>query len=202
MFQGTPDGNVTVNGNPLPMSKRAREKSPTGFSWGYGGSGPYALAHSILTHLYTDEAADAHAQDFKWQVIGHLPYGEPFALTYEQVQVWMKDKPLPLRHIRLGETAFTRFSDQDLATAALIQGKDVDLCLRAWEKIQQAEDAQQIDGYDEIYAEATYEEAISLVKAVCGDTFDGNIVLEENLLIALDLLDPYPGHTAHEEGTA
>ena len=48
--------------------------SPTGFEWGYGGSGPAELALNILAqHMSKKAAWDLH-QVFKWQVIAKQPY--------------------------------------------------------------------------------------------------------------------------------
>jgi len=47
--------------------------SPTGFEWGYGGSGPAQLAFAILLdHFGNPEVARAFHQDFKWYVIARL----------------------------------------------------------------------------------------------------------------------------------
>lgn len=75
----------------LPMSARGREKSPDGFNWGYGGSGPSALAHSILTDLTGDsDFADSHFQTFKSEFIATLPQGEPWTISSEQIVSWLK----------------------------------------------------------------------------------------------------------------
>lgn len=78
----TEDGAVVlVDGKPLEMTERGREHSPTGFEWGYGGSGPAALAHSLLTAalismtLTADRAleiADLAYMDFKDAVVARL----------------------------------------------------------------------------------------------------------------------------------
>lgn len=39
---------VTVDGRPLLMRLELRNHSPTGFEWGYGGSGPAQLALAIV----------------------------------------------------------------------------------------------------------------------------------------------------------
>lgn len=60
----------------LAMSERGRDHSPTmGFGWGHGGSGPAALAHSILAALCGDQIADIHYQAFKDGVVAHLGTG-------------------------------------------------------------------------------------------------------------------------------
>ena len=50
-----------------------RNHSPTGFEWGYGGSGPAQLALAILVdHLSNDDVAQNLYQAFKFRVIGAL----------------------------------------------------------------------------------------------------------------------------------
>lgn len=41
---------VTVDGEPLDLRLELRNHSPTGFDWGYCGSGPAQLALAILAH--------------------------------------------------------------------------------------------------------------------------------------------------------
>ena len=51
--------------------------SPTGFEWGYAGSGPAQLALAILTdHFANAERALNWYQRFKWAVIAELPHRE------------------------------------------------------------------------------------------------------------------------------
>lgn len=60
--------------------------SPTGFEWGYGGSGPAQLALAILANcLGDDEEALEHYQRFKFDVIAGLPR-EGWTLTEYQVR--------------------------------------------------------------------------------------------------------------------
>lgn len=76
---------VTVDGRPLPPRLDVRNHSPTGFEWGYGGSGPAQLALAILCdHLGDDESAEGLYQAFKRHVIAGLPEG-PWTLTTEDV---------------------------------------------------------------------------------------------------------------------
>ena len=64
---------VTVDGRPLDPRFDLWEHSPTGFEWGYGGSGPAQLALALLAdHLSDDERAVALHQDFKWAVVSKL----------------------------------------------------------------------------------------------------------------------------------
>lgn len=71
-----PDGTASVcvegDGPRRPLHHRVRH-SPTGFEWGYGGSGPADLALSILTDLAGKEAANHLYHEFKWTVIASLP---------------------------------------------------------------------------------------------------------------------------------
>lgn len=65
---------VTVNGSPLDPRLDLSNHSPTGFEWGYCGSGPAQLALAILTdHFGKHEPALTFYQRFKWQVIVKLP---------------------------------------------------------------------------------------------------------------------------------
>jgi len=66
---------VTANGVPLNPRLDLRNHSPTGFEWGYCGSGPAQLALAILAdHLGNDEQALNLYQRFKWAVIAELPH--------------------------------------------------------------------------------------------------------------------------------
>jgi hypothetical protein len=65
---------VTVNGRPLNPRLDLWNHSPTGFEWGYGGSGPAQLALAFLAdHLVDDAEAVALHQSFKFAVVAKLP---------------------------------------------------------------------------------------------------------------------------------
>lgn len=72
-------------------SQKIWNHSPTGFSWGYGGSGPAQLALAILLDVTGDEqlAVNYH-QDFKWQFVA--AWKENWEITSEQVLEWLKIK--------------------------------------------------------------------------------------------------------------
>lgn len=57
----------------LPLRLDLYNHSPTGFEWGYGGSGPAQLALALLADVLGDErrAIKLH-QKFKWKVIAAL----------------------------------------------------------------------------------------------------------------------------------
>lgn len=93
MFKGDKEGNVTANDKPLKMTNEGRQSS-SAFNWGYGGSGPYALAHSMLAHLFGVSKANMWASEFKWDVVMSLTHSEPFKLPYAEVRAWMKEKEM------------------------------------------------------------------------------------------------------------
>ena len=65
---------VTVNGRPLNPRLDLYNHSPTGFEWGYCGSGPAQLALAILAdYLQDDRKALDIYQRFKWAVVTELP---------------------------------------------------------------------------------------------------------------------------------
>jgi hypothetical protein len=83
---------VLVDDQPLPTSECGKQKSPTGMEWGYGGSGPAATAHSILTYEFGTEIANQYFQHFKWQVIAGLDSdrrGQSWQLTSADIQHWL-----------------------------------------------------------------------------------------------------------------
>jgi hypothetical protein len=65
---------VTVDGRPLNLRLDLWNHSPTGFEWGYCGSGPAQLALALLAdHLTDDGQALVFYQRFKWAVVVELP---------------------------------------------------------------------------------------------------------------------------------
>ena len=77
IYEGRREGyavDVTVNGIPLDPRLDLYNHSPTGFEWGYGGSGPAQLALAILVNHFGDCAkALATYQAFKREVVAGLP---------------------------------------------------------------------------------------------------------------------------------
>lgn len=74
----------------LDPSEEAQRSSPTGFSWGYGGSGPFALAHSILVHRTGNQAVPRSlGQQFKFEVIASPAVDVSFALSFAEVDAWL-----------------------------------------------------------------------------------------------------------------
>jgi hypothetical protein len=71
-----------VGTRPLNPRCDLRNHSPTGFRWGYGGSGPAQLALAICSDAVgDDQIALAVYQDFKAEVIAKLDADKPFELT-------------------------------------------------------------------------------------------------------------------------
>ncbi len=76
---------VTVDGRRLHPRRDLWNHSPTGFEWGYGGSGPAQLALAILTdHCSNDREALNFHHRFKWTVVAELPH-RSWALTGDEI---------------------------------------------------------------------------------------------------------------------
>lgn len=72
----------------LPPRHDLRNHSPTGYEWGYGGSGPAQLALAILADHFGpegEERALSLYQDFKARVVAGLPY-RGWELTTREVE--------------------------------------------------------------------------------------------------------------------
>ena len=73
---------------PLPLRLDLREHSPTGFEWGYGGSGPAQLALALLAHaLGDDKRAERLHQKFKSAHIAPIEDSR-WTFTSEQIRAW------------------------------------------------------------------------------------------------------------------
>ena len=77
---------VTVDGRPLNLRLDLWNHSPTGFEWGYGGSGPAQLALALLADcLGNDERAVQLHQEFKRQVVANLE-GHGWIMTSHEIR--------------------------------------------------------------------------------------------------------------------
>lgn len=70
--------NDLVTRDDVPLNPRydLRQHSPTGFAWGYGGSGPSQLALALVSDRLgpgRDQDALAIYQDFKWYTVARWP---------------------------------------------------------------------------------------------------------------------------------
>jgi len=67
-----------------------RSHSPTGFSWGYGGSGPSQLALAILADFTGDDAeALRFYQQFKWAFVSNWPERAGWNIDGKQIGEWL-----------------------------------------------------------------------------------------------------------------
>lgn len=83
---------VTVDGGKLDPRLDLMGHSPTGFEWGYGGSGPAQLALAILADATGNgDLARSLYQEYKREVVAALPYGG-WTITVEQVLQWVSGK--------------------------------------------------------------------------------------------------------------
>lgn len=83
---------VTIHGNFLdPAESQAIiNHSPTGFSWGYAGSGPAQLALAILLRFCKKDEAIRLYQPFKFDVIAKLPQGREWQIPDSRVIAWLE----------------------------------------------------------------------------------------------------------------
>jgi len=81
---------IVRNGRKLRLRLDLTNHSPTGFEWGYGGSGPAQSALAILADYLHDDvrAIDLH-QKFKRDVIAMLPHGD-WSITEKFLETWLK----------------------------------------------------------------------------------------------------------------
>jgi hypothetical protein len=78
-----------------------RNHSPTGFEWGYEGSGPAQLALAILADHYGDKCAELGYQQFKRDVVAKFPLTK-WELTEAELREWLSglaDAPSELDRI-------------------------------------------------------------------------------------------------------
>ena len=73
----------------LERSLAVTNHSPSGFEWGYGGSGPAQLALALLLEETEKEQALELYQRFKWKVVAELPW-KLWQLTSQEIQDWLK----------------------------------------------------------------------------------------------------------------
>jgi hypothetical protein len=76
---------VFVDTSPLDPRYDLRIHSPTGFDWGYAGSGPSQLALAILADCTDPETALKHYQEFKSSVVASFP-DERWTLSEDEVR--------------------------------------------------------------------------------------------------------------------
>jgi hypothetical protein len=81
-----PDG----TGRSLPLRLDLFNHSPSGFAWGYPGSGPAQLALAILADAIGDDARAVRLhQAFKRACIERLDGDRDWQMSREEVRVWV-----------------------------------------------------------------------------------------------------------------
>lgn len=87
---GARDWVVTVvdptGSRPLPLHSR---HSPTGHSWGYGGSGPAQLALDLLWDALGYEPPSTLYQHFKFEVVALWPQEADWVMTDDEIRDWV-----------------------------------------------------------------------------------------------------------------
>ena len=78
---------VTVNGQPLKPRLDLWNHSPTGFDWGYEGSGPAQLALALLADALNDTIALQLHQRFKREVVARLPRSAWKTWTIRELEI-------------------------------------------------------------------------------------------------------------------
>lgn len=79
----------------LPLRLDLRNHSPTGFEWGYSGSGPAQLALAILAdYLGDDKRALLLHQDFKSAKIAGLTDDE-WSISADEIEEWLAEMRQP-----------------------------------------------------------------------------------------------------------
>jgi hypothetical protein len=78
-----PDGRATAT-----VPHRIKYHSPTGFEWGYAGSGPADLALNILSCFVDQDKARAWHQNFKFDFIAPMPKAGG-VISNEAIRNWI-----------------------------------------------------------------------------------------------------------------
>lgn len=79
---------------PLPDCLKIRNHSPSGFAWGYGGSGPAQLALALLVDALGDvELAETHYQDFKFELVAG--WGDSWSISAQEIRDFVSRRAAP-----------------------------------------------------------------------------------------------------------
>ncbi len=90
------DVSITIDGvdfekSMLEESLKLRYHSPTGFNWGYSGSGPHQLALALLLHVTNDPyITESHYGNFVMEYVSQ--WGNNWEITDEQIKTWVASK--------------------------------------------------------------------------------------------------------------
>ena len=118
---------------PLPLHLEVRGHSPTGFAWGYGGSGPAQLALALLTDATGDEdLALRHYQELRRQFVAW--WKDDWSITAREVRAFVANQKQP--HRQSGRNWF-EVDKQGLARILARKGKEFalfELIQNAWDE--------------------------------------------------------------------
>jgi hypothetical protein len=76
----------------LPDRLDIANHSPTGFEWGYEGSGPAQLAIAMLAYVSDEDTARKHHQAFKREFVATLPKETPWVMGLHSVKQWIANQ--------------------------------------------------------------------------------------------------------------
>ena len=85
--QGLDFNSANGGGSVMPLRHVCRH-SPTGFEFGYGGSGPADLALSMLSAAVVKSVADEYYQAFKAAAVARAT-GQRWQMTIGQIRQWV-----------------------------------------------------------------------------------------------------------------
>lgn len=89
---------VIRNGQPLAIAPSLKlwNHSPTGFEWGYPGSGPAQLALALLNDATGNKtlAVEMH-QKFKFAIVAKFPRKGTWQITRTQILSWVNEQQKP-----------------------------------------------------------------------------------------------------------
>jgi hypothetical protein len=77
--------------DPAP-SLAVRNHSPTGYGWGFGGSGPAQLALALLVDAVGVERATRFYQRYKFDVVAQWPQSCEWTTSAEEIRQWVADQ--------------------------------------------------------------------------------------------------------------
>jgi hypothetical protein len=114
------------NVTPLPPRLDIANKSPTGFAWGYGGSGPMQLAIAILAHAMGEAVARRLYHQYCAAVIQSLPQKEGFVITEESVLAFVQERPLPAEMTEDERSTLEWLGEEEFSQYGEVHGRSLD----------------------------------------------------------------------------
>lgn len=90
VFFQLPDDVETDTWRPLPLKLELRNHSPTGFAWGYPGSGPSQLALALLCMELGEMPALELYHRYKDEVISHLDQDKGWWMNSSDIHRWVR----------------------------------------------------------------------------------------------------------------